>query len=298
MKAISLTIATILTLLTTAQTNPIVNGFEGFENWTTGNVGEMPTNWDGFNREVIFNGMPVGEVECIRKDSLDPKEGNYSVMMTSTSVMGGPAVPGLFTSGTLTIDWNAQNGDITGGEAFSQRPVKVKGWYKYYPVNNDTSFIALELTENNNEIGSGRIDLSGSTEDWTPFEFEIEYSSSTIPDSLNIVAASTVKSENLPEGSELHLDGLELVFETASIESNQTSLVNLYPNPTHNELKITNLQVGMNKIRLYSIQGILLESFTTENHSTIIKLNGYPASIYLLEIENKGKKALHRIVKK
>lgn len=295
MKAIILTIGTILTLSATAQTNPITTGIEGFENWTTNSVGEMPVAWDGFNRQVMFGGMTVGEVECIRKDSLDPKEGNFSISLTSESVMGGPAVPALFTTGDLIIDWNAQNGDITGGEAFTNTPTQLKGWYKYYPVNNDTAFIEVDFTQNSTQVGSGRIELSGSTQDWTPFVFDITFDNRTMPDSMNIVAASTKASENIPVGTVLELDAMEFVYGTTGLENKASESIKVYPNPATNNLTIDGMQTGQNNITIFNSLGQTIENLETSSHSILLNVSQLKTGIYFVQIENNEHKEVRKI---
>lgn len=87
-----------------AQQAEIVNGFDGFETWVNAETGELPQYWDGFNKNVMFNGMPVGTIECVAKSAADPYEGIFSAQLTSTSIMGGPAVPGILTTGDFVVD--------------------------------------------------------------------------------------------------------------------------------------------------------------------------------------------------
>jgi len=103
MKTTSMIVAVLFSGLVNAQQAELVNGFDGFENWVTAEVGELPNEWDGFNKNVQFGGMTVGTVECIEKSIVDPYEGTYSAKLTSTSIMGGPAVPGILTVGKFYL---------------------------------------------------------------------------------------------------------------------------------------------------------------------------------------------------
>ncbi len=153
MKTTSMIVAVLFSGLVNAQQAELVNGFDGFENWVTAEVGELPNEWDGFNKNVQFGGMTVGTVECIEKSIVDPYEGTYSAKLTSTSIMGGPAVPGILTVGNFVVDWSAQDGDVTGGEAYTQLPLELSGQFKYTPVGIDTGFVSIWFTENGVEVG-------------------------------------------------------------------------------------------------------------------------------------------------
>ena len=103
-----------------SQQPELVNGFDGFENWVAAETGELPEYWDGFNKDILFSGMTVGTIECIEKSNTDPYEGMYSAKLTSTFIMGGPAVPAILTAGDFVVDWSAQDGDVEGGGQFKE----------------------------------------------------------------------------------------------------------------------------------------------------------------------------------
>lgn len=60
MKTIVTIVGLTFATLGFAQQAEIVNGFDGFEVWVNAETGELPQYWDGFNKNVEFNGMIVG----------------------------------------------------------------------------------------------------------------------------------------------------------------------------------------------------------------------------------------------
>ena len=72
MKTVATIIALAIGTIGFGQQAEIVNGFDGFEIWVNAEAGELPQYWDGFNKNVEFNGMIVGTVESVEKNATDP----------------------------------------------------------------------------------------------------------------------------------------------------------------------------------------------------------------------------------
>jgi len=180
-----------------AQNQPIINGIETFGNWDTCAAGEMPMYWDGFNREIIINGMNLGEIICVKKDSADPQDLDYSVRLTSTSILGGAAVPGMLTTGNLNIDFVTHDGDIDGGIPYTQKPASLKGWYKYTPNGNDTALVSVWFQKDGTQFGGGSIELSSRKQIWTMFEVPLNYQPNITPDTMNIMFSSSIIENNI-----------------------------------------------------------------------------------------------------
>jgi len=256
MKIINTLVALLFAGMTIAQAE-ITNGFDGFETWVNAETGELPEHWDGFNKEVIFNGMPVGTIVCVEKDSTDPYEGNYSAKMTSTSIMGGPAVPGILTVGDFEVDWNAQDGDIVGGEAYTQLPTILNGRFKYQPVGADTGFVSIWFLENGVEVGRGRFAFDHAASDWTAFNVTIDFDPGAAPDSMNLMFSSTNAESIIPEGTVLEIDAISLQ-SFVSVGELQKRGVKCYPNPARNYVSVEFEETTSGEAELINTLGVVV----------------------------------------
>ena len=282
------TLVTILTVLISgmsiSQLPAIVSGQEGFETWEPGEIGELPQYWDGFNRNVIFGGNVVGTVTCIEKDNSDPFEGMYSVKMTSTSVMGGPAVPGLLTLGDLIVDWNAQDGDIVGGVPYTELPIEFKGQYKYQPVGQDTAFVYIGFMQNGIEVGRGQLDFSSAQTDWTEFTVAINYDQGAAPDSMNILFSTSNSEGMVPQGSTLEIDAIEFSAFLGMEDLNKNTLKG-YPNPANNNVQLEFTQVESGVVKLIDNAGVLILEKDFHNQHVELDLEKIAAGVYQVMVE-------------
>lgn len=295
MKKSTTVIALLIGGLAMAQQAEIVNGFDGFESWVTAEAGELPEYWDGFNKDVIFNGMAVGNVICVQKDDTDPYEGNYSAKITSTSIMGGPAVPGILTTGDFVVDWSAQDGDVYGGEAYTQLPTELVGQFKYSPVGSDTAFVSVWFLENGVEVGSGRIEFAHTTMDWTEFNVPIVFSPGAAPDSMNILFSSTNRMTNIPEGSTLEVDAIGFQSFLSTHELKNTGM-KCYPNPTAEKLTIELEESVTGELRFTNSSGQLV--LAKEVEGSVISLNNLdvPQGNYQLTLSTDSTILTHQLV--
>ncbi|MFK7787705.1 MAG: T9SS type A sorting domain-containing protein [Crocinitomicaceae bacterium] len=281
MKALT-TLATLLfSGMMFAQQAEITNGFDGFETWVSAEAGELPEYWDGFNKNVIFNGMNVGSVTCVEKDSTDPYEGQYSAKMTSTSIMGGPAVPGILTVGEFEVDWNNQDGDVVGGEAYTQLPTILNGQFKFQPVGPDTAFVSVWFMENGVEVGRGRFEFDHSTVDWTEFNVQIDFDLGAAPDSMNIMFSSTKNLTIIPEGTVLEVDAIS--FQSfVSVSELQKQSLKCYPNPAQDHITVEFEEATSGEVELVNAMGMVVKADTFQGKKLVLQDLDLPTGIYQL----------------
>lgn len=282
-----------------AQNQPIITGIETFGQWDSTAAGELPRYWDGFNRQVIINGNNFGEVICVTKDSADPQDMDYSVRLENKVVLGGGAVPGMLTNGNLNIDFMSQNGDITGGYPYSQKPSSFKGWYKYNPANGDTALISIWFKQAGQEIGGGEIKIANSTNLWTQFNVNINFLIGTQPDTMVILIASSSKKNNVPPGSVLDIDHIWLEGGTLSSNNldNNSPKFNIYPNPSSDFINIETMENGgKNNINIYNCLGekVLTSYFNSTNHR--VDINSLTPGIYYMELINNSGRTIKNII--
>lgn len=282
-----------------AQNQPLITGVETFGNWTSNSGGELPQYWDGFNREIIINGMPVGTVTTVRKDSADPQDSDYSVQLTSSSVMGGPAVPGMLTTGKMHINFNSQNGDIDGGIPYQAKPAKLKGWYKYNPAMGDTALISIWFKNDTMAIGGGTLKISQSTSLWTAFELDITYSSNLIPDTMNILFSTSTKRNNVPLGSVLDIDHIWLEGGNVGYERPIYAHddFKLYPNPSSDFIKIESKERFEElRIRILNNLGAVVYESNHYQKNQKIQTRFFKSGIYFVEIGSETSKSIKKLI--
>ncbi len=286
MKTIGTFLAVGITGFVFSQQPAIVNNFEGFENWTVAEVGELPAYWDGFNRNVEFNGVIVGTVECVEKSTVDPYEGTFSAQLTSASIAGGPAVPAILTVGQFVVDWNTQDGDIVGGEAYTQLPTELYGQFKYAPQGVDTGFVSILFMENGLEVGRGRFDFTETTGSWTPFSVAIDYDAGAMPDSMNLVFLSSKGAPmSNPEGTVLEIDaiGLGSFLRLDMLPSNK---MRCFPNPTTEQVTIEFTEAIAGTVQLVDAKGAILTEEQFSGTKVTMDLAAFPKGTYQLVVIN------------
>lgn len=299
MKTLITTFLMLMAFGSYAQNQPIINGVETFGNWVNNVGGELPRYWDGFNREIIMNGMPVGTITTITKDSADPQDSDYSVRLVSTSVMGGPAVPGMLTTGKLDIDFMNQTGDIHGGVPYSQKPSRLKGWYKYNPAIGDSALISIWFKHDTIDIGGGTIKIANAASMWTEFTVDINYSGNLMPDTMNILLSTSTQRNNVPVGSALDIDHIWL--EGGTLGYKRTFKVHtgfkLYPNPAENQVNIVpEMNTRVDYVNVYSSTGSLVLQELSFDKANPLNTSNLPKGLYFVEIGANNTTVIEKLI--
>ena len=270
-----------------AQNQPIINGIETFGNWDTCSAGELPKYWDGFNRDIIINGANLGEIICVEKDSADPQDTDYSVRLTSNSILGGAAVPGMLTTGNLSINFITHDGDINGGVPYTQKPATLKGWYKYNPTGNDTALISVWFQKDGQNFGGGKLELNSHKQIWTLFEVPLNYQPDITPDTMNIMFSSTIAKNNIPVGSSLEIDHIWFEGGSLGINKKQEQINNtkVYPNPAKSYVIIkTPKEIDHCNITIYNSNGQRIIKVKSNSNSKKINIKSLKKGAYFIEI--------------
>ena len=299
MKTLMTTLLLILALTGMTQNQPLINGVETFGNWTAGAEGELPQYWDGFNREIMMNGMPVGTITTITKDSADPQDIDYSVRLVSTSVMGGNAVPGMLTAGKMEIDFMNQTGDISGGIPYTQKPARLKGWYKYNPAGADSAMISIWFKHDTLEIGGGTIKIPDTATLWTEFTVDIYFGGNMMPDTMNILFSSSTQRNNVPAGSALDIDHIWLEGGTLGYARPMRgpSGFKLFPNPAKTFVKIVpETKTRIDYVKVYSATGALILEERELGYMSVINTSVLSEGLYFVEIRANNTSVIEKLI--
>ncbi len=137
----------------------------------------------------------------------DALQGSAAAKLENQLIFG-QFVPGLITLGEIDIT----NMTISGGIPFTDRPAGISYFFKYAPVNSDSSFMIADLTKWNDV--SNKADTiaftayfsSYVTTEYTQVGMPFLYNSDEIPDTLNIIFSASGFSGNA--GSILTIDSV------------------------------------------------------------------------------------------
>lgn len=186
-----------------------------FEQWALSaqSTFEEPASgwWTTLN--VLKN---LGGPETVFKVS-DKNTGAYAAKLV-TGMWNDLLIPGLLISGTF--DFNAPN-MVIQGKPFTEKALKLKGYYKYTSVNGDSAAIYANLTLYNTQslmrdtVAEVRFPVLNTVTAYTYFEMDFNYLLTGInPDSLTLVFSSSADGANFngQAGSTLFVDDISLVL--------------------------------------------------------------------------------------
>ena len=81
-----------------------------------------------------------------------------------------------------------------------------------------------------------------------------------------------------------------------SIEDNKLSEVSVFPNPSSGIFNLNGITVDTINVKVITIYGKTLKSFTFNKHRTSINLSNLPSALYFLQLEVNGYKRVQKIV--
>lgn len=261
-----------------------------FETW----AGGEPENWGTSNQNLPI----IGTITTVSRDVSDPQLGSASAKLTvikvSVPFVGTYKIPGALTLGRLNVDLNNQTASVSGGYPFTGRPLKLTGYYKYQPVNNDKCFFSLWLFRWVNgakdTLGIGAITSSGSFNSWTRFEIPVNYTKEGVPDSVNIVFLNSNPLDGIDHtGTALWIDNLSFDYGTVGIQGiTSANGFQIYAEPDAKQLILSSSfgQQEQLDISLFNMAGIETMHWKRSMHQSTERLdiNNLPPGTYLIRI--------------
>lgn len=268
----------------------VANG--SFETWINGE----PDPWTTSNQNVLG----LVNFTMVTKDVTDPMDGTASaklaVVTKTIPFVGTYTLPGILTLGKLNIDLVAQTASLSGGAAFTGRPLKLTGYYKYQPVNNDVCVIGCGLSRWNNgitdTIGFGAMNTNATLNAWTYFEIPLTYHLPDAPDTVNILILNSNPVDGLNHtGTTMWIDNLAFDYGTVGIEGiSFPGNLKIYAEPYTRQLifsatfdKQENLDIS-----LYSMSGLEIRHWkrTLQKSTERLDLENLTPGIYVVRISS------------
>jgi len=273
-----------------------------FENWSNQGTFENPTG--GWFTANGISTQPYPDYGVSK--TTDRVDGLYAAKLVTGIVDGTVYGMGIDTTAILSTGFVTASGPIYGFP-YNQRPLTLKFYYKYFPVNDlreDTAriYVVLEkwdaIMGDRTKIGKGYLKLVDSVPNYTQGIINISYNSQDIPDTATIDITSSLSwfSKNTEEtgytkfiGSTLFIDKLE--FETGAGISEESVSVkfNVYPNPASDIINLNisgNSNIGLT-LNIYDVMGALVKSETLKQNQQQINIGNLSNGIYMVEIKSK-----------
>lgn len=302
----------------------------GFDYWETGKGQDTVTYddltdpfWGSLNfLATLPPEMFTGPVTLFKDAGRSGEADDFAPRMVSSSMVFGNRdakdsasahnlfIPGVV--GTITVD--IANIDATLGYPFTSRPLGMKGYMKYAPVNGDSASIFVELKRYNADlgmsqmIGRGELVFKEAVADWTEFDLSINYQSELQPDSITVlfVASAGYNFDNFLAcqgqlGSALWVDDVQLYYgggDTPDPSANENAALaasKLYPNPSADGR--FNLQLSEAcRVQVLSISGQLLLDQEMAAGLQTLDLSKYAPAYYVVRLSNENGSAVLKAV--
>ncbi len=280
-KIFTITMLLLVTGLANAQ-QQIINA--GFEYWDTLGDYTQPTNWYSINPLVAFGFEPSTTVTS------DAHGGNFAVQLESLSNpfanISGVLCSGPVLSPSLEPDFSHMK------VGFTDKPQKFEFYYKAFPMEGDTSVISMCLTRWNqttqsaDTIAVATKMFYDSMDVYTLASIEFEYFSSLQPDSMFIIASSSMDGFNPTVGSKLILDDLSLVYAPTGIENIQHPIEALvYPNPAQDKLNVKMEESMVGSAYVYDLLGNIVYQQVLDGKELSINTADMKGGLYILVLQ-------------
>jgi hypothetical protein len=229
-------------------------------------------------------------VITVTKDT-DTTYGNFAARLETKYILTFK-VPGVVTLGEIKVDIITAGAEITGGIPFTRKPLRLKGYFKYQPHNNDTCVVIVLLTKfipakgKRDTLGAGSFFSGDTISEWTEFTAEVQYFNEEIPDSLNIIFSSSYNYYDAVPGSVMWIDNL--VFEGnegIAPDIIPKVKVNVYPNPATDNITFDlEEDPEEGEIIIYNTEGRQVYSGEVKQQRFTIDITGLTTGNYYYQL--------------
>ena len=209
--------------------------------------------------------------------------------------------------GAFVDDVNSFASDQKPSFPVISKHVTLNGYYKAFPVTLDTMQISVSMFYRGQEIGAGRLLVTDSVPEFTPFTIPINYMNNSVePDSANI-QVSTATILGVYGASNMTIDKLHFDGFASGINENPVIFftfdangVKVYPNPSRNlmTLELEEVTGEGSVIDIYNINGQKEKELkmAAGEQKTSFSVDDVMAGVYLLKWQNGNKVVNKKIV--
>jgi len=288
-------------------TQSIYNG--GLENWDSIHSSSTATYWwqpshEGYNWLGTLDtlaGLPLsaggpGPITVFR--TTDSYSGTYAAKLVSNSMNLGVTIfiPGML--GTAVMDMVGGRA-IIGNSCPGCKPLHFKGYYKFEPVGEDSCAVVAVVSKWNSEthkrdtIAFGRMVQHSPVSTYTPFDIELIYGLSAIPDSLSflMVASAGFNVINFMgsqgnNGSTMYVDEVSLEYPAGIEQSLMPDVgVKVYPNPATEQITVElSDKVENGRLEVYTMDGKSTATYKLKEVKTTLQVKSLTPGTYYFKL--------------
>lgn len=247
-----------------------------FDNITTQSSCTQPAGWNTVNGSTGAFGLCTAESE-----SNNAYSGNALKITSEFFFFAGQVIPGLVSNGSIDIG----NQSVTGGVAFTERPVSFSGWYRAEPENGDTySMIAVLINENTGDsVGVAIFEGTSTVTNWTEFVQPVQYLNQQTPTLLQVTMFAS-DPLNPQDGSTVWFDELDYQSITVGISENQKDQVTAYPNPVVDNVVFELGEIDQAVVTVYNIIGVRVMEANLSGVNNRLDMGSLPSGTYIYQM--------------
>jgi hypothetical protein len=213
-------------------------------------------------------------------------------------------IPGVI--GTIAIDWATSKAVLGIPYPYGvTKPVRFTGWYKSYPLLNDSSAAVVLLskwnsgTHKRDTLAYTRMAFHGIVDTWTNFDTAVTYRDNvTAPDSLTLLYLSCAGFNASNMFGSVGRKGSKALFDDVNLPNvngikmipEATATVKLTPNPASVTMKVEAARHVENGLfNVYDEQGRLAAKYPFNGTSVQISVVDLSAGNYLYQLTENNK---------
>ena len=265
-----------------AQCQEIPNG--GFENWEQKSYGEEPTNWGEFSLQLFHSVIP-GILDSTIVKSEDAYLGNYAMELRSKNLTGisNDTIVALVMLNLINANMDSAMMKIDSSlESFS-------GYIKQNLIDSaeNSTAILISIYSKGDLIGIGSEEFVEDIIEYTRFNIPIMYFDDLKGDSISIMIIAGNADAPLP-GNIMLLDNFKLNYKSVpqSIEEQNLSKIEVYPNPFVDQFMIKLNDSETQEYEIYSLMGKVVLRGTIKPNMNPINLTSLTPNTYILKTGN------------
>lgn len=249
------------------------NGFESLNGWFVGN-GTLSTDHYPLN---------VGNYSIKLENQL-PLINQFSYGFAVTGTVGSGCVPAF---------------PIIG------HPTSLCGYYKCFPLNNDTVQIGLMMFKNGVWVAGAQLTETATVPNWTSFCVPISPYIDADSATVTVAAFFNDTTCGFPYGpfgnSVLYVDNISFdnLITAVNKQKVENFTINVFPNPASDLLHLNVVDNRNNadfKLNIYSVTGSLIKTEILKNNHNQINVCDLHNGLYFIEINSNKYSVIQKLI--
>jgi hypothetical protein len=233
------------------------------------------------------------------REETNVHSGNFALKLFSdTMVVANERIflPGV--AATFYVD--IANVACILGKPFTSKPVRLRGYKWYEPINGDSAAIEIWTQKNGQRLSHGKQVFTATDNDYVEFDILLDQSSTETPDTIVVIFASsgnydftditTLMDCEGQRGSTMYVDNVSFEYENG-VQEFLTSpyKVSFFPNPAKEEIHLS-VEKDLNAtVVIYDHLARKVGQCQLNNGKADLNISAYCAGQYLINVVENGK---------